>query len=81
MKNLFLLPGAFIIICLTMNSCKKDYVCRCTKTYTSGTGTNVPDYALYPYTDTKRKAEERCSTNNLTSGDFDGAYDIQCQIQ
>ena len=79
MKKVFLIAG--VLLSISLASCKKEYVCRCTKTYTSGTGTNVNDYALYPYTDTKNKAEDRCNTNNETSGDFDGAYSINCQIQ
>ncbi len=69
-----------MVICM-MSSCKKDYVCSCTKIYTSGTGTNVDNYSLYPYTDTKNKAAERCKTNNMSSADFEGSYDINCDIE
>ena len=79
MKKVFLIGGALLSISLA--SCRKDYVCRCNKTYTSGTGTNIDNYALYPYNDTKRKAEDRCNTNNLNSSDFDGGYSIDCEIE
>lgn len=81
MKRSFLVLSVLISIFITMVSCKKEYVCRCTKIYTSGTGTNIQEYSLYPYTDTKNKAEDRCSTNNISSADFEGSYDINCQIQ
>ncbi len=79
MKKIVLIGGVLLSISLT--SCRKDYVCRCNKTYTSGTGTNLDNYALYPYNDTKRKAEDRCHTNNLNSADFDGGYSIDCEIE
>ena len=77
----FILLIAGIALCTITQSCKKDYVCSCTKIYSNGTGTNVYNYSIYPYTDTKNKAEERCKANNISSADFEGSYDINCEIQ
>lgn len=64
-----------------MSSCKKDYVCKCTKTYTSGSGTSTDDYSRYTYRENRKRAEDRCNKNTQSDTDFFGDYSINCQIQ
>ena len=72
-----------ILFCISISSCEKEYVCDCDKIYITGqsTGTSVENYTLYPYTDTKRRAESRCRENNTTNMDEGGAYDIKCKLK
>jgi hypothetical protein len=64
-----------------MSSCKKDYVCECTKTYTSNTTTVTKDYSVYTYKDTRNRAEKRCNDNASTGTDLLGNYAINCAIK
>jgi hypothetical protein len=64
-----------------MTSCKKDYVCKCSKTYTSGSGTYTKDYSAYTYKDTRKRAEDRCNENTKSDSDIFGNYSVNCQIQ
>ena len=65
----------------SMMSCKKDYRCECTKTYTSATGSTTKDYSVYTYDDTRNRAEDRCNGNTNTGSDGAGNYSINCSIQ
>ncbi|MES2762623.1 MAG: hypothetical protein V4677_10460 [Bacteroidota bacterium] len=80
MKKLMLM---IVVIGLgsTMTSCKKDYVCKCTKTYTGNTNSVTTEDGLYTYKDTKAKAIERCDRNNAESADLGGEYTRNCVIQ
>lgn len=64
-----------------MMSCKKDYTCNCSKTYTSGDGSSTSNYSVYTFKDTRARAEKRCNDNSETGSDFGGDYSINCQIQ
>ncbi|MES2567266.1 MAG: hypothetical protein V4565_10390 [Bacteroidota bacterium] len=81
MKKIILVAGVLIAICTTTTSCKKDYKCECSKTYTSSTGTSTHDYSMYTYKDTRKNAESRCNDNTKSGSDFGGDYSINCQIQ
>jgi hypothetical protein len=81
MKNAILAAGAFLFIGTSMVSCKKDYRCQCTKTYTDGTGSSTQNYSVYTYDDTRRRAEERCNANTATGADLGGNYAINCEIE
>lgn len=81
MKKTILLAGVLIALGTSMVSCKKDYVCQCSKTYTSGSGTSTRDYSKYTYKDTRKRAEDRCNANTASGTDFFGNYSINCQIQ
>ncbi len=61
-------------------SCKKDYVCKCSKTYTTGTGSSTSEHSIYTYRDTRGRAETRCNANTTTGKDFGGDYAINCQV-
>ena len=81
MKNTILLAGALLFAGTTMVSCKKDYNCHCSKTYTTGSGTNTQDYSLHTYKDTRTRAESRCNANTSSGTDVWGDYAINCEIK
>lgn len=81
MKNTTLFIGALLLAGTTLVSCKKDYTCECSKTYTSGSGTSTHDYSVYTYKENRKRAEDRCNENTKTGTDFGGAYSINCQIK
>lgn len=64
-----------------MASCKKDYTCQCTKTYTSGSGSTTQNYSTYTYKDTKPRAVDRCNSNETTGSDVFGNYSVNCDIR
>ncbi len=75
------MAGVILLIGTTMTSCKKDYVCECSKTYTTGSGTSTQDYSTYTYNDSRKRAEDRCNANTATGSDFFGDYSINCDIK
>jgi hypothetical protein len=81
MKKTILLAVVLLAAGTSMTSCKKDYVCKCSKTYTSGSGSATGDYSQYTYKDTRKRAEDRCNDNTDSGTDFFGDYSINCQIQ
>ena len=81
MKKTILLAVVLIAAGTTMSSCKKDYVCKCSKTYTSGSGSTTNDYSKYTYKDTRKRAEDRCNANTSSGSDIFGDYSVNCQIQ
>ena len=81
MKKTILFAGAALFAATTMMSCKKDYTCKCTKTYTSGSGSSTSNYSVYTYKDTRKRAEDRCNENDATSSDLGGNYTINCAIE
>ncbi len=77
-----LIIAAGVLLCVgTTTSCKKDYVCQCSKTYTSGSGTSTHDYSTYTYRENRKRAEDRCNDNTKSSSDLYGEYSVNCQIQ
>jgi hypothetical protein len=81
MKNIILAVSALIFAGTSMTSCKKDYTCKCSKTYTSGSGSSTSDYSIYTYKDSRKRAEDRCNANTATGSDLYGNYAINCEIQ
>jgi hypothetical protein len=81
MKNTILLVGALLFVGTSMVSCKKDYTCTCSKTYTSGSGSTTHDYSIYTYKDSRKRAEDRCNANTATGSDLGGDYSINCEIK
>ncbi len=81
MKRVMIAVSGLFLIGTTMISCKKDYLCKCSKTYTSGTGTNTQDYSRYTYKENRARAEQRCNENAKSGTDIFGNYSINCQIQ
>lgn len=80
MKNLILLAGTLLITSTGFVSCKKDYTCKCTKTYTTSSGSTTQNYSIYTYDDTRKRAEDRCNANTATGYDLGGDYAINCEI-
>lgn len=81
MKKTILFTAGLLFIGTSMVSCKKDYTCKCSKTYTSGTGSSTNDHSVYTYNDTRVRAEDRCNDNSETGTDLFGDYSINCKIQ
>jgi len=81
MKKVFLVAGLLLAIGSTMTSCKKDYVCKCSKTYTGNSSSTTSDYSQYTYKDSRKRAEDRCNENTASGSDLYGDYSINCQIQ
>ena len=81
MKNSILFVGALVLMGTSMVSCKKDYRCQCTKTYTTGSGSSSQNSSVYTYNDTRKRAEDRCNGNTSTGTDLGGDYSVNCQIQ
>lgn len=81
MKKMILMAGAIVFAATSITSCKKDYTCKCSKTYTSGSGSSTSDYSIYTYKDSRKRAEDRCNENTKTGSDLGGNYSINCDIQ
>lgn len=81
MKKLIVTAGILILASTGVTSCKKDYVCKCSKTYTTGSGSSTSEYATYTYRENRKRAEDRCNENVSTGSDLFGDYTINCQIQ
>ncbi|HXD91974.1 MAG TPA: hypothetical protein VNX01_02110 [Bacteroidia bacterium] len=75
-----LLAGIVAVAFLT-TGCEKDYICKCSKTYTSGSGSSTQNYSTYTYHDTKTTAISRCNGNETSGSDLGGNYSINCEIQ
>lgn len=81
MKKTILFAAGLLFVGTSLMSCKKDYTCKCSKTYTSGSGSSTNDYSVYTYKDTRKRAEDRCNENTTSGSDLFGDYSINCQIQ
>lgn len=64
----------------TMPSCKKEYKCKCTKTYTGSSSSYTTDDGNYTYKDTKPRAADRCDANDKTGSDIGGDYTRNCDL-
>jgi hypothetical protein len=76
-----LIIAAGFISLVMGSSCRKDFVCRCSKTYTTGTGDPVSEYSSYTFKEKRKNAEEHCNAYATTGTDTYGTYAITCQIQ
>jgi hypothetical protein len=81
MKKTILFAAGVLLMGSSLVSCKKDYVCKCSKTYTSGNATTTYDYSVYTYKDTKARAVDRCDDNVKTGSDLGGGYTVNCEIE
>lgn len=81
MKKLIVLVAA-IALSGAMTSCKKDYVCKCTRTYTHSDGsTETKPDGQYTYKDTKTRAIDRCNQQEGNGSDLSGSYTRNCDIE
>lgn len=81
MKKLIVLVAA-VALSGAISSCKKEYVCKCSKTYTHSNGTSEtkPD-GQYTFKDTKARALDRCNQQEGSGNDFpEGDYTRDCEI-
>lgn len=81
MKKTILTAVILLMVTVSITSCKKDYICKCSKSYTGNTTTVTSDYSQYTYKDTRKRAEDRCNKNTDSGSDFFGNYSINCKIQ
>lgn len=81
MKNSVLAVCALLFVGTSLVSCKKEYTCRCEKTYTSGSGSSTQNHSIYTYDDTRKRAEDRCNDNVSSGTDLGGNYSINCAIE
>jgi len=80
MKKLIIFAAAFVLSGATM-SCKKDYLCKCTKTYTHSNGsTETEPDGQYTYRDTKPRAIDRCNSQETQGTDLGGSYTRDCEV-
>ena len=80
MKNVTILIIA-LLTGIIMPSCKKEYLCKCTKTYTGPTSSATYDDDHYTYRDTRSRAADRCNQNERTGTDLGGSYTRNCDIE
>jgi hypothetical protein len=76
MKIKFLF-AVLAIVATTMTSCKKDYTCKCQRTYASNSGSVTVDDGSYIFKDNKITAASRCHDQETTTSD----YTRNCSIQ
>jgi hypothetical protein len=81
MKKITFLAVVLALGATSMESCKKDYTCKCTKTYTASSSTTTVDDGLYTYDDTRKRAEDKCNNQESTGSDIQGSYTRNCDIQ
>ncbi len=81
MKKITFLALVLALGATSMESCKKDYECKCQKIYTTSTGSTTIDDGVYTYDDTRKRAEDKCNNQESTGSDLQGSYSRECNIQ
>jgi hypothetical protein len=82
MKRRILLVAVIALGAMTtMVSCKKDYQCKCDRTYTKPNGSGTVEDGIYTYKDSRVKAEKRCNDNERQGSDILGDYTVDCEIK
>ena len=67
---------------ITLVSCKKDYVCECTKVRTDSDGNrNSSADGNYTFKESRIRAEKKCDDQEGTGSDIFGDYSRQCDIR
>lgn len=82
MKKLIIAVAFLALGSTTITSCKKEYVCKCNKTYTHSNGTSEtkPD-GQYTFKDTSPRAADRCNQQEGTGSDvLQGDWTRDCEI-
>lgn len=80
MKTIVL--GVFIAFgATTMVSCKKEYNCKCEKTWVGNNGSITKDDGVYQYNATKVKAVKLCNDREETGTDILGSWTRNCEIE
>jgi len=78
MKKVLLVAA---VACMAMTSCKKNYTCECTTTYTGGGGSTTPFVGSTTINDTKSKAEDACNSMDQTSTAGSITSTTDCKIK
>lgn len=73
--------GILLLTIISCTSCRKDFTCTCSKIYKNKTGSNIRDYSIKTYQDTRAAAEEKCKANTDAGTDDTGNYSMNCQIE
>jgi len=79
MKKLII--AAALLVSTSFVACKKDYVCECSKTRTSGGTTVTTTDGDYTFKDTKAGAVSRCNAQQGSGTDGLGDYTRNCDIK
>ena len=77
-KSIIAIMALFTI---SLASCKKDYVCQCSITRTSGGNTLTTEDDKYTFKDSRVDAEKRCSDEEGAGSDAFGEYTRNCEIK
>lgn len=80
MKNRILL-AIVAVSAMSFASCKKEYVCECSKIYTGSTASATVDDGTYTFKDSRPRAEDKCNDLESTGSDVVGSYTRECQIK
>ncbi|MEO6901514.1 MAG: hypothetical protein ABI315_00355 [Bacteroidia bacterium] len=65
----------------TTVSCKKEYNCKCEKTYVGISGSIIKDEGEYQYKDTKANAAKSCNEREGTDSEILGSWTRNCEIK
>ncbi len=71
---------ALAIVATTMFSCKKEYTCKCSKIYTTSSGSVTYDDGSYVLKDNEARAGDQCNKQEGTGSDLRGDYTRECDI-
>jgi len=80
MKNTFYALLLCLSVGLVFSSCTREYICKCTLTYTGKPGLPDPLVKEYPITDTKQNAINLCSEKSASYDDNGVHTDEVCEI-
>ena len=80
MKRFFLITILAVLV-ISFSSCRKDFTCTCSKIYKNSTGSNVRNYSVKTYRDTRNAAKEKCKLNTDLGSDDLGNYSLNCEIE
>ena len=69
------------VFALSFASCKKDYVCQCSKIRTSNGQTTSTETDKFTFKDTRTRAESKCADEETTGKDLFGDYSLECEIK
>lgn len=72
---------ALLTSIMALASCRKDFTCTCSKIYKNTTGSNVRDYSVKTYRDSRSGAEAKCKEHVNSGSDDTGNYTMNCQIE
>jgi hypothetical protein len=75
-QRLLLTTGLALFMVIGMESCVRDYICRCDKKHTGYPGLPDSSYVEYPITDKKEEAKAQCEAASFT-GELNGIETVE----